>query len=94
MEIRYYLNPVTGLPHVYDHGVTEAEVGQILRRSGEDNPSSGGARQALGQAGGGRYLRVVYVPDDDGDGVFVVNAYPLAGRELKAYRRRNRRRGR
>ena len=42
----------------------------------------------------GRFLRVVYVPDQVGDGVFVVTAYPLAGRQLKAFRRRKRRRGR
>ena len=90
MEIQYFIDPVTGLPHIYDHGVTEAEVDRVLRRPGEDGPSSGGSRQAVGQTAGGRYLRVVYVPDDDGDGVFVVTAYPLAGRELKAYRRRRR----
>lgn len=94
MELRYYVNPVTGLPHIYDHGVTESDVERILRRPGEDGPSSNGSRQALGQAVGGRHLRVIYVPDDEGDGVFVVTAYPLDGRELKAYRRRNRRRGR
>jgi len=94
MDIRYYVNPVTGLPHIYDHGVSEAEIEQVLRRPAEDGPSSGGSRQALGQASGGRYLRVVYVPDDDGVGVFVVTAYPLVGRELKAYRRRQKRRGR
>jgi hypothetical protein len=60
----------------------------------EDGPSSGGSRQAVGQAHGGRYLRVIYVPDEVGDSVFVVTAYPLAGRELKAYRRRKKRRGR
>ena len=94
MEIRYYLDRVTGLPHIFDHGVTEAEVERVLSRPGEDGPSSGGSRQALGQTAGGRYLRVVYVPDEDGEGVFVVTAYPLSGRELKAYRRRKRRRGR
>lgn len=94
MEIRYFIDLVTGVPHIYGHGVTEAEVEQILLRPGEDGPSSNGSRQALGQAGGGRYLRVIYVPDDEGDGVFVVTAYPLSGRELKAYRRRNRRRRR
>jgi uncharacterized DUF497 family protein len=94
MEIRYYLDPETGLPHIDDHGVTEAEVEWILRRVGEDGPSSGGSRQAVGQTEGGRYLRVVYVPDEDGDGVFVVTAYPLADREVRAYRRRKRRRGR
>ena len=90
MEIRYYVDPVTGLPHIHDHGETEADVDRVLRRPGEDGPSSGGSRQAVGQTEGGRYLRVVYVPDDVGDGVFVVTAYPLAGRELKAYRRRRR----
>lgn len=93
MEIRYYLDPDTGLPHIYGHGVTEDEVEQILSRPGEDGPSSGNARQAIGQASGGRYLRVIYVPDEGGDSVFVVTAYPLAGREVKAYRRRKRRRG-
>lgn len=94
MEIRYYLDPETDLPHIYDHGVTEAEVEWILRRVGEDGPSSGGSRQAVGQTKGGRYLRVIYVPDEEGDGVFVVTAYPLTDREVRAYRRRKRRRGR
>ncbi len=94
MEIRYYLDPDTGLPHIYGHGVTEAEVERVLSRPGEDGPSSGGSRQALGQTQGGRYLRVIYVPDEDNDSVFVVTAYPLTGRELKAYRKRKRRRGR
>lgn len=94
VEIRYFLDPDTGLPHIYGHGVTEADVERVLRRPGEDGPSSGSSRQAIGQAGGGRYLRVIYVPDEEGDSVFVVTAYPLAGRELKAYRGRKRRRGR
>ena len=94
MEIRYYRDPETGLPHIYDHGVTEAEAEWVLAHPGEDEDCSGGSRQALGQTKAGRYLRVVYVPDEVGDGVFVVTAYPLAGTQLKAYRRRRRRRGR
>jgi hypothetical protein len=93
MEVRYYRDPESGLPHVYEHGVTEAEVEWVLTHSGEDEVCSGGSRQALGQTEGGRYLRVIYVPDEEGDGVFVVTAYPLAGRQLKAFRRRRRRRG-
>ena len=50
MEVRYYVNPVAGLPHIYDHGVTEAEVERVLNRPGEDGPSSDGSRQALGQS--------------------------------------------
>ncbi|MFO0928398.1 MAG: hypothetical protein U0736_15380 [Gemmataceae bacterium] len=93
MEVRYYLDPDTGQPHIYSHGVTEAEVEWILAHPGEDEPCSGGSRQALGRTAGGRYLRVIYVPDEEGDGVFVVTAYPLAGKQLKAFRRRRRRRG-
>ena len=94
VEVRYYLDPETGQPHIYDHGVTEAEVEWILARPGEDGPSSGESRQSTGQTSAGRYLRVIYVPDPDGDGVFVVTAYPLTGKPLKAYRRRRRRRKR
>jgi hypothetical protein len=94
MEIRYYRDPETGLPHVYDHGVTEAEVESILAHPAEDEDCAGDSRQALEQTAGGRYLRVIYVPDEIGDGVFVVTAYPLAGKHLKAFRRRKRRRRR
>ena len=74
--------------------MTEAEAEWVLAHAGEDEVCSGDSRQALGQTQAGRYLRVVYVPDEVGDGVFVVTAYPLAGKQLKAFRRRKRRRGR
>jgi hypothetical protein len=93
MEVRYYRDRETGLPHIYEHGVTEAEAEWVIAHPGEDEVCSGGSRQALGQTQGGRFLRVVYVPDEVGDGVFVVTAYPLAGKQLKAFRRRRRRRG-
>jgi hypothetical protein len=94
MEIRYYHDPETGLPHIYGHGVTEAEVEWILAHPGEDAAGTDNSRQALGPTVNGRYLRVIYVPDEEGDGVFVVTAYPLASKQLKAFRRRQRRRGR
>jgi hypothetical protein len=93
MEVRYYHDPDTGQPHIHNHGVTEAEAAWVLAHPGEDEACSRGSRQALGQTAAGRYLRVVYVPDEEGDGVFVVTAYPLAGKQLKAFRRRQRRRG-
>jgi hypothetical protein len=94
MEVRYYRDPATGQPHIHGHGVTEAEAEWILAHPAEDSACSGDARQALGKTADGRYLRVVYVPEEEGDGVFVVTAYPLAGKQLKAFRRRQRRRGR
>ena len=41
MEIRFYEDPDTGLPHIYGHGVTEEEVRQVLRSRGEDLPGAG-----------------------------------------------------
>src|SRR5262245_53431411 len=52
MEFRYYLDPETGLPHIYHHGVTEAEAEWILAHPGEDDACSGGSRQALADGGG------------------------------------------
>lgn len=92
MKIRFYINPLTGLPHIYDHDVEQEEVEEILRRPGEDRPGRGDSRVALGQTATGRYLRVIYVPDPKPDSVFVVTAYDLVGKPLKAYRRRRRRR--
>jgi hypothetical protein len=94
MYIRFYRDPDTGEPHIFDHGVSEAEVSQVLRRPGEDLPAADGARMALGQTAAGRYLRVIYVPDPEPDSVFVVTAYELRGKQLTAFRRRQRRRNR
>lgn len=94
MEVRYFLDPETDLPHIYDHNVTEAEVEQILRGSGEDLSGARGSRMKLGQTADGRYLQVIYVPDEDGEGLFVITAYDLYGKAKKAFRRRQRRRPR
>lgn len=94
MEIRYYRDPETGLPHIHRHGVSEAEAEWILAHPGEDEACTGDSRQALGQTAEGRHLRVIYVPDEERESVFVVTAYPLVGRQLKAFRRRQRRRKR
>jgi hypothetical protein len=92
MELRFHLDPETRLPHIYDHGVTEEEVREVLRKPGEDRAGDEGSRVAIGQTLAGRYLKVVYVPDPVGDGVFVITAFDLRGKPLSAYRRRQRRR--
>ncbi|HEY5566748.1 MAG TPA: DUF4258 domain-containing protein [Gammaproteobacteria bacterium] len=89
MNIRYYIDPETGAPHIHNHGVTESEVEDILARPGEDRPGTEGTRVALGQTSAGRYLRVIYVAETSG--VFVITAYDLTGKPLLAYRRRRRR---
>ena len=93
MNIRFYLDPETGEPHIYRHGVTEDEAADALRNPGEDRPGREGARVAIGRTREGRYLRIIYVPDPEPDSVFVITAYELRGKPLTAYRRRRRRRG-
>ena len=94
MNVRFYIDPETNLPHIYKHKVTEAEVEDILSRPGEDRPGREGSRVAIGQTQAGRYLRVIYVPDPAPDSVFVITAYDLRGKALLAYRKRRRRRKR
>jgi len=92
MNVRFYIDPETRLPHIYNHNVRENEVEDVLRKPGEDRPGKEYSRIAIGQTKGGRYLRVIYVPDPVPDSVFVITAYELMGKPLKAYRRRSRRR--
>lgn len=94
MEVRYYLDPDTEYPHIYQHGVDEEEVEFVLQHADEDSRARGGARQSLGQTAEGRYIRVIYVPDPEPNSVFVITAYELRGKPLQAYRRRQRRRRR
>ena len=88
VNVRYYIDPATRQPHVYQDDVTEAEVEDVLNRPLEDRPGTEGSRVALGQTEGGRYLRVIYVPDPQPESVFVITAYQLGPKALKALRRR------
>ena len=94
MNIRFYLDPETGEPHILRHGVSEEEAGDVLRNPGEDRLGREGSRVALGQSRAGRYLRVIYVPDPEPASVFVITAYELTGKPLAAYRRRRQRKRR
>jgi len=69
------------------------EVEEILPCPGEDRSGREGSRVALGKTKGGRYVRVIYVPDVDSDNAFVITAYEICGKPLTAYKRRLRKRG-
>lgn len=90
VSIRYYIDPETRLPHIYQHNVDETEVEEVLSNPGEDRPGREGSRVAIGKTLSGRHLRVIYVPDPAPNSVFVVTAYELTGKPLFAYRRRRR----
>jgi len=79
---------LTDHPHIYGHDVTEAEVEDVLVRPIEDRPGSEGSRVAIGQTDAGRYLKVIYVPDPEPGSVFVITAYDLGPKALKALKRR------
>jgi hypothetical protein len=63
----------------------ESLVEQVLRGAGEDLPAARGSRMKLGRTASGRYLQVVYVPDEHGKGVFVITSYELHGKAKKAF---------
>jgi hypothetical protein len=90
MNIRYYIDPETGLPHIYNHHVSGNEVEDVLLKPGEDRPGREGSRIAMGQTRAGRYLRVIYVPDPEPESIFVITAFELTGKPLIAYKRRRR----
>ena len=92
MIIRPYIDPETSLPHIYKHGVTETEVLEVLGRPAEDRSGQGGSRVAIGWTRAGRCLRVIYVVDPQPDSFFIITAYELRGKPLKAFRSRRRQR--
>lgn len=92
IDIRFYIDPQTGRPHIYDHNVSEQEVEDILAYPGEDRVGREGSRVAIGQTRAGRYLRVVYVPEPKTKSAFVITAFELRGKSLAAFRRRQKKR--
>ncbi len=90
MRVRYYIDPATGLPHIYGHDVSEREVEAILERPLQDIRGRADSRIAIGQTEGGRYLKVIYVPDPVPESVFVITAYELGPKAKRAIRRKRR----
>ena len=91
MKVRYYTDPVTDLPHIYSHDVSELEVEQVLERPAEEYIGNEGARVAVGPTSTGRTLRVVCASGPEPNSVFAITAYDLRGKSLLAHRRRKRR---
>ena len=88
MKIRFFIDPITGLPHIYNHDVDEAEAKQVSANSDEDRPGTKRSRVAIGRTDAGRILRLMYVRDPEPDSLFVITAYDLTGKPLVAFRRR------
>ena len=90
MQIRYYIDEESELPHIYSHGITEDDVAEALTNAAEEISGHSGARIAIGTTKGGKHVKVVYVPEESG--VFVITALQLKGKPLRAFRKRMRKR--
>jgi len=44
MNLRFYIDPETGEPHIHGHEVNEEEVAEILQNAEEDRPGREGSR--------------------------------------------------
>jgi hypothetical protein len=93
MVVRFFIDPVTGLPHVENHNVAPSEVLEVLRGSSDQRPGREGSRIADGQTLQGRYLRVIFKENEWDGSLFIITAYDLSNREKTAFRRRRKRRG-
>ncbi len=94
MELRFWNDPESGQPHIYQHGITEDEVRQVLLQPGVTLRGDRNSRTIMGQTAAGRCIKVVFCPDPGWGSGFVVTAYELRGKPLKAYRRAMRRKKR
>jgi len=91
LKIRFYIDPETGEPHIYDPGVDEDEVNDVLESPIYDTKTEGTSRTAIGQTRAGRYVLVIYTRDPEPKSLFVITARELRGNELKAFKRIRRR---
>jgi len=91
LKICFYIDPETGELHIYDHGINEDEVKDVLEDPIYDTKAEGTSRSAIGQTRAGRYVLVIYTRDPEPNSVFVITARELRGNELKAFKRLRRR---
>ncbi|HEY1186558.1 MAG TPA: hypothetical protein VGE74_02825 [Gemmata sp.] len=87
--------PTARVLAIHGNDVVEKHAYAVLAHPGENLPGFDGCGMALGQIMPREsYLRVLYVPDPDSGGVFVLTAMRLRGAVLRACRARQRTRGR
>jgi hypothetical protein len=69
-------------------GVDEDEVLEALVRPLEQIAGRDDSTILIGRTAAGRVLKVIFTDARDGDGIFVITAFDLPPRQLKALRRR------
>jgi len=84
-QVRFFIDPHTGNPHLWKHNVTEDEALEVMANADGDRRSRNGTRVIVGQTDAGRYLRVFYFVD--GESVVVMTAFDLPPKQLRAFKK-------
>ena len=87
MRVRFHTNP-DGEPHIHDHGVSENEVLEALAQPLEQIGGRDHSTILIGRTRAGRVLKIIYTEARDEDGIFVITAFELPSKQLRALRRR------
>ena len=90
--MRLNLDP-SGDPHIWSHNISEKEVAEALVDPLESIRGRGASIISVGRTRAGRYIKVIYSPDDFGADIFVITAFDVPAKQIRALKRRlNRRR--
>jgi hypothetical protein len=93
MNVRFHTNP-DGEPHIHDHGVAEDEVLEALAWPLEQISGRDESTILIGRTAAGRVLKVIFADARDGQSIFIITAFDLPAKQLRALRRRLKRRRR
>lgn len=86
-KLRFNID-LSGEPHIWNHSVTESEVAEALVDPLESIRGRGDSIISIGVTAAGRYLKVIYSPDDLGDDIFVITAFEVPPKQVCALKKR------
>ena len=89
-QIEFYVEP-DGTVHIHRHAVSEDDVAEVLDNKPETRKEADGSQIALGMTLDGRFLRVVYLPNQESGTIFVITAFEPGRTTKRGWRRRQRR---
>ena len=93
MAIRFHTD-LNGEPHIHAHRVSEQEVIEVLARPLERVAGRDDSFITIGRTRAGRILKIIHAPTRDEDGIFIISAFDLPAKQVRALKRRLKRRRR
>jgi len=91
MIMRFNIDP-SGDPHIWNHNVSEREVADALVDPLESIRGRDSSVISIGLTRSGRYLKVIYSPDEEVSDIFVITAFDVTPRQVRALKQRLKRR--